>query len=75
MSIGVSVLIFILNLVVEMSLPYVVGLESPPSRSLYNASFASKYTVMAFLNSAVLTLLITVFVTHNYYGRGGFIYT
>lgn len=62
-------------MLVETALPYVVELESPPSRSLYNASFASKYAIMSFLNSAVLTLLITIFFTHNYYGRGGFIYT
>ncbi|KRX05372.1 hypothetical protein PPERSA_00673 [Pseudocohnilembus persalinus] len=75
LSVGVSCLINGLNMGVQMVLPYIVSLESPDSRSQYNASYAVKFSFLSFVNSALLTLLITVYFTKNYYGRGGFIYT
>ena len=56
-------------------MPDIVDIELQISKTNRNISHAIKFSIISFMNSSVITFLLTSLYDKNWYGMGGFIET
>ncbi|KAL4491908.1 hypothetical protein ABPG72_006163 [Tetrahymena utriculariae] len=63
------------SVIIEILFRQIVKIECYNTYTLYNINLAQKLSLALFLNTALITCIMSVYYTRNVFGKGGLIYT
>ncbi|KAL4444393.1 hypothetical protein ABPG74_016686 [Tetrahymena malaccensis] len=63
------------SVIIEILFRQIVKIECYNTFTLYNINLAQKLSLALFINTALITCIMSVYYTRNVFGKGGLIYT
>ncbi|EAS02885.2 kinase domain protein (macronuclear) [Tetrahymena thermophila SB210] len=63
------------SVIIEILFRQIVKIECYNTYTLYNINLAQKLSLALFINTALITCIMSVYYTRNVFGKGGLIYT